>query len=166
MRIGGPKLAAIWLGGCAAASAGLLFWPTAQAASPTDPKAIVYGGVEQQIRKTGARPGDAVFVLTGSAQLPQATPQAASPSLVGIVGRSAYLKSAVSGETVSVPLGESLDGWKVAVVRGRRVTLDGPKGRVEMTLFEKPAAVASSVQQGGTALIPLSASPSPPPAGG
>lgn len=147
MRIGGPKLAAIWLGGCAATSAGLVFWPTAQATSPTDPKAIVYGGVEHQIRKTGARPGDAVFVLTGSAQLPQATPQAASPSLVGIVGRSAYLRSAASGDTVGVSIGESLDGWELAAVRGRTVTLDGPGGRREMSLFDKPASVASHVMQ-------------------
>lgn len=149
MRITAPKLALAWLGGCAAFSAGLMFWPQAQAAPPTDKRTSAYGGVEHQLRKTGARPGAAVFVLIGSAQPAQVAPQAASPALVGIVGRSAYLKSTSSGETVNVSVGESLDGWKVASVRGRAVTLEGPGGRREVSLFEKPASVTSNALQDG-----------------
>lgn len=166
MRIGGPKLTAVWLGGCAAASAGLVFWPQAQAAPPTDKRTSVYGGVEHEVRKTGARSGDTVFVLTGSAQPTQMAPQAASPALVGIVGRSAYLKSASSDETVSVSIGESLDGWKVAAVRGRTVTLEGPGGRREMSLFEKPASGTQNAPMSVTAQSGTPTSTAPLPIGG
>lgn len=149
MRVGGAKLAAVWLGGCAAASVGLWFWPQAQTAPPTDKRTSAYGGVEHQVRKTSARPGETVFLLTGSAQAAPETPQAASPVLVGIVGRSAYLKSASSGEAVSISIGESLDGWKLAAVRGRTVTLEGSGGRQEMSLFERPASGSSNPQTSG-----------------
>lgn len=152
MRIGGATLAAVWLGGCAASSVGLWFWPQAQTAPPTDKRTSVYGGIEHQVRKTGARPGETVFLLTGSAQAAPETPPAASPVLVGIVGRFAYLKSASSGETVSVSIGESLDGWRVATLRGRTVTLDGPGGRREVSLFEKPTNGSSSPPASGSPL--------------
>lgn len=159
MKISAPKLALAWLGGCAAFSAGLMFWPQAQAVPPTDKRTSAYGGVEHQVRKTGAGPGEAVFVLTGSAQSAQVAPQAASPALVGIVGRSAYLKSASSGETVSVSIGESLDGWKLAALRGRTVTLEGPGGRREMSLFEKLARASENAPTDG---IQPTRGPTPP----
>jgi hypothetical protein len=118
-----------------------MFWPQAQAAPPKEKRTSVYGGVEHQTRKADARPSDAVFVLAGSAQPVPAAPQTASPVLVGIAERSVYLKAASSGETVRVSIGETLDGWKVAAVRGRTITLEGPGGRREMSLFEKPASV-------------------------
>lgn len=166
MKIGGLQLAAIWLGACATVSAGLIFWPQAQAASPKDKRTSVYGGVEHQTRKTSARSSDAVFVLTASTQPVQAAPQAALPVLVGIVGRSAYLKSASSGETVSVSIGQSLDSWKVAAVRGRTITLEGIGGRREISLFEKPPSVEPN-SSGWTAPNGEPASPtSPLPLGG
>ena len=165
MRISLPKLAVVWLCGCAAVSAGLLSWPQVQTAQPKTEPARVYGGVEHQVRKAGTRPGDAAFVFTSNPTTPQATPQAASPALVGIVGRAAYLKSASSGETVSVAVGESLDGWKVTAVRGRTVTLEGPGGHHEMSLFEKPASVTSNARQGKITANGETASSTLPPLG-
>lgn len=166
MRIGSAKLAAVWLGACAAASAGLMLWPQAQAEPPAKKRTSAYGGVEHQVRKSGARPDDAVFVLTGGAQPVPATPQAASPVLVGIVGGSAYLKSASSGETVRVSIGESLDGWKVAAVRGRAVTLEGPGGRREMALFEKPVSSDQNAPMSGAAPSRAPTNPAPLPVSG
>ena len=137
------------------ASAALMFWPQARAAPSKDKRTSVYGGVEHQTRKTGVRPSDAVFVLTSSAPPAPAVPQTASPVLVGIAGRFIYLKTASSGETVRVSIGESLDGWKVAAVRGRTIALEGPGGRREMSLFEKQASVTPKGSPASPASPPL-----------
>lgn len=166
MTINGNKLIIAWLCGCALVSAGIAFWPQTKVITPANNEITAYSGVEHELRKTSA-PSEAIFILAGSVTPTQAAPQAASPILVGIVGRSAYLKSSSSGETANYNVGESLDGWKLLAVRARTITLEGPAGKRDISLFEKPVDDATQAGLSTThSNMPIGPTAPPPPSGG
>ncbi len=134
------------LGLCTLLTLGLLFWP-AGAADPVGPPAAErYAGPDIETRRGGPVVGFALR-LGGPAAPPEAAPPPeALPVLVGIAGRSAYLRNA-GGEVERVSIGQEIDGWRLVGVAARAATLRGPDGdrRIEMFTAGSPVPATGPV---------------------
>jgi hypothetical protein len=139
----------IGLAVCAAGALGLLLWPLPQPASPPRPADGVYRGPEHQTLEVAARAGGAILRLSASAEPAAAPPPAAAPTLVGIIGgREAYLRSATSGEVVRVTPGALIEGWRVAGIDGRSLTLVMGSERRRLRMFDRPEQPAAPLGPG------------------
>lgn len=134
------RLGAYWLhavlGVCALATLALVLAPLPEAATAAAPRSARYVGADFEIR-TAARLSNFVLSLSAPAA---ATPTESVPvpTLVGLAGRSAYFKSAASGEMERISIGEELDGWRLVGIGARAVTLRGSTGDRRLDLFAMP----------------------------
>lgn len=114
--------------------AGLIFViplaPTASSsASPEE-----FTGQIAEVRVTSI-PAETGFRFSTSSPAPTDAGSVAVPRLVGIAGRSAYLRGA-SGETERVSVGDELDGWSVARIEEKSVTLTDGARSEQLTMFQ------------------------------
>jgi len=146
---------------CLVATLALLLWPQG-ATAPRRAPAERYSGPLFQAREGGPVAEFPLALTSPGAVSPEAPPATPTPALVGVAGRSAYLRDASTGEVVRVPVGGSLGGWRVVSVSSRRAVLDGPSGRTTVELFAIPRPDASSAP--GPESLPAPVGPAPTPA--
>jgi hypothetical protein len=139
---------------CALLTLALILWPRPAAPSAQPPARLHYAGDDFQAQPGGRLQG---FVLTlSSSAAAVAAPSAEPlPVLVGIVGRSAYLRSVATGEITRVPVGQDLDGWRLVSVGARAVTLRGASGDRRVELFAAPPAAPEGDAPPTTAPSPV-----------
>ena len=114
--------------------AGLIFLiPLAPAAS-SPPSAEEFTGQIAEVRVTSI-PAEAGFRFSTSSPAPADAGEVAAPRLVGIAGRSAYLRGA-SGETERLSVGDELDGWSVTRIEEKSVTLTNGARSEQLKMFQ------------------------------
>jgi hypothetical protein len=127
---------------CAVLTFGLLLWPARSLPAAVSGPSPRYRGADF-VQNPVARLSNISVSLSGTEAAPSA-PMVETPSLLGVAGSSAYLRSQATGETSRVAVGDELDGWKVLSVGARSVTLRGPKGDRRLGLFAAPPAARST----------------------
>ena len=80
-------------------------------------------------------PAETVFRFSPSSPAPADTGSVAAPRLVGIAGRSAYLRSA-SGETERLSAADELYGWSVTRTEEKSVTLNNGARSEQLKMFQ------------------------------
>ena len=146
------RLRAYWLhgvlGACALLTLALILVPQSENAPAAPPQEKRFAG-----RDFEARPAARLqnFVLSLSAPAAAASPANAEPlpTLVGLAGRSVYLRSASSGETERLSVGQEFDGWRLVAVGARAITLRGPAGDRRLELFALPDPEPEEPAQAG-----------------
>lgn len=127
------------LGLCAVGCATLLMWPLTGSVAGPDDSAEHYSGPEYQPRRVSRTVNPPIHLASADTTIDSQTPEAAAtPTLVGIVGGQAYLRSVSTGEVKRLAIGSTLDGWRLKTVRGRSVDLQGASGDVRLSLFDGP----------------------------
>lgn len=128
----------------------LLLWPAAAPDPVPPPQAQAYAGPVYPLRPT-ARARTSVLQLASDRPATPA-PTVPTPVLVGIAGRSAYLRSASTGETARLTVGQEMDSWRLIAVGARTATLRGAAGDRRLELFA-PGASASDRGTGDAAPV-------------
>lgn len=103
-----------------------------------------YSGPAHTVLQTSRRSVKAAFRFGDVGAEPEAAVvQAVAPTLIGIAGNTAYLKSAATGQVQRLSAGAEIDGWTVSSIRARSVTLR--KGGVtnELALFQPSTEAAT-----------------------
>jgi len=128
------------LAACALITLALLLipgWRDAPVPPPSEPR---YAGGDFQARPA-SRLSAFILSLSGAADTaPSPVNAQPLPTLVGLAGRSAYLRGASSGATERISVGGEFEGWRVIAIGVRAVTLRGPAGDKRLELFALPAA--------------------------
>lgn len=138
-QLGGATI----IGGLLLAGA-LLVWPIGAGPVVPAPAPEVFRGPDQKTNR-GSPVTQSAIRLSSGASAQEARPVAQpTPTLVGIAGGQAYLKSIDSGEIERAGVGGTVDGWKVVAVGNRTVTLRGGAGDQRLRLFEKPNVAPAS----------------------
>lgn len=130
-------------GFCALTTVALLVWPMASPAIKHDTPTPSYAGPAHPARRASPVVGLPIRLTYNAGPAAVVTPAAeAVPALVGISGRSAYLRSAATGEVERVQIGQTIDGWRLVAVSARTATLRGASGdrRLEMFAAASPEA--------------------------
>lgn len=130
------------LAGCVVATAGLLAWPAPPAAVPSAPVAQAYAGPVLEVRRVSPDPRFPLRLQSRFASSDPAPATEPAPILVGVAGGLAYLRSSTTGEVESLALGGEIDGWTLASVAPRAVTLRGASGERRLELFARIAESA------------------------
>lgn len=128
------------LAACALITLALLLIPGREDAPVPPPSEPRYAGGDFQARPASRLPA---FILSLSGAAATAAPPVSAqplPTLVGLAGRSAYLRGASSGETERITVGGEFEGWRVVEIGVRAVTLRGPAGDKRLELFTLPDA--------------------------
>lgn len=109
-------------------------WPIGSGEKPPA-KADRYAGPEHQMRRAGmSAETPVVQIAVVDAGRPVET-AAALPVLVGISGRTAWLKSANSGAVAGADVGDEVEGWTVTSVGPRRVAVKSGARTETLELF-------------------------------
>jgi hypothetical protein len=140
------------LGVCAIVAGVIFAWPLGRIAPVVAAQSERYGGPVFGDHKGGVLPGFPLRLIgPGAAEAPPPAAEAL-PVLVGLANGQAYLRSAATGEIVRVVRGQSIDGWLIVYVGGRRVTLSNGQTEREVAMFTVPPATqaAASVNPGPT----------------
>lgn len=119
---------------CTVVTLGLLLWPETAPPAVATPRADGYAGPVFQMQST-TRAQTSVLQLASERQDATPAPTVPTPALVGIIGRSVYLRSASTGETTRVTINQEMDGWRVIAVGSRTATLRGASGDQRLELF-------------------------------
>lgn len=114
--------------------AGLIFVIPLSPAASSPPSVEEFTGQIAEVRVTSI-PAETGFRFSTSSPAPADAGDVAAPRLVGIAGRSAYLKGA-SGETERVSVGDELDGWSVARIGEKSVTLTNGARSEQLKMFQ------------------------------
>lgn len=122
------------VGACALASIVIYAWPSGAEVPPETARPERYAGPVFTDRKGGALPGFSLrLAASGAAEAPP--PAEALPVLVGLANGQAYLRSPVSGEVERVVRGQTIDGWTVAAIGSRGVTLRNGEVEHQLRMF-------------------------------
>ena len=124
----------IWLAGCCLVAVGLAVWPASPAKESASRAVQPYRGPAHRVLPVAVQEGAQVFRLSTSSEPILASPASPTPTLLGIAGGRAYLKTS-SGNAERVGPGSMADGWRVVSVGSRSVTIAAAEKRVELRLF-------------------------------
>lgn len=114
--------------------AGLIFVIRLAPTASSSPSIEEFTGQIAEVRVTSI-PAEAGFRFSTSSPAPKDAGSVAAPRLVGMAGRSAYLRGA-SGETERVSVGDELDGWSVARIGEKSVTLTNGARSEQLKMFQ------------------------------
>lgn len=132
------------LGVCALVSGVIFAWPSGGNVPVVAAQSERYSGPVFADRKGGVLPGFALrLTAPGAAEAPPPAVEAL-PVLVGIANGQAYLRSAATGEVERVARGQTIDGWRVAYVGIRSVTLSNGETEQEVAMFTTPPATQAA----------------------
>lgn len=150
------------LGVCALVSGVIFAWPSGRNALVVAAQPEQYSGPVFADRKGGGLPGFPLrLTAPGAAEAPPPAAEAL-PVLVGIANGQAYLRSAASGEVGRVARGQTIDGWRIASVGARSVTLSNGEAEHTVTIFTIPPATGTVSAVNTTSVTVASSEPAAP----